>query len=78
MHFHRRKISATFAMSYANAVYECFREVNNRLRELGEAQIPGEYDCQGLGGASLKLAEGQDAPAFSSAVRPANEVLGCD
>jgi len=63
-------------MSYENAVYEMFREVNNRLRELGEAQKPGEYGCQDLGGASLKLVEGQDAPAFSSAVRPANEILG--
>ncbi len=49
-------------MSYANAVYGMSREVNNRLRELGEAQKPGEYGCQDVGGASLKLVEVQDAP----------------
>ena len=33
MHFYRRKISVIFTESYANAVYEIFLEVNNRLRE---------------------------------------------
>ena len=32
-HFYRRKISALFTEGYANAVFEIFPEVNNRLRE---------------------------------------------
>jgi len=83
MHFYRRKISAIFAMSYANAVYEMLwgsQQSVTRARdsELGEAPKPGEYRCQDLGGASLKLVEGQEAPAFSSAVRHAKEAFGCD
>jgi hypothetical protein len=47
-----RKISAIFAMSYANAVYKMLWEVNNRLRKPDSNQgspIPGEYGCR-LGG----------------------------
>jgi hypothetical protein len=55
MHFYHRKISGIFTESYANAVYEIFLEVNNRLRDgkLGEARKPGEHGCRNLGGSSL-------------------------
>jgi hypothetical protein len=32
MHFYRRKVSALFTEGYANALFQIFPEVNNRLR----------------------------------------------
>ena len=81
MHFYRRKISAIFTVSYANAVSEIFLEVNNRLREaregkLGEARKTGEHGCQSLGGSSLKLVEGRTHQPSLLLCVP--EVFGCD
>ena len=79
MHFYRRKISGIFTESYANAVYEVCLEVNNRLRGPGLGKLGNTASTVvKIWGIFAEVVQGQDAPAFSSTVRPANEVFGCD